>query len=65
MANPYTLSNIEAHPADFLGPTSLAMIIQALEMGFIIAQSVRFWERADHEPRWLWAVVAFVSAIAL
>ncbi|KAI0321309.1 hypothetical protein OF83DRAFT_344596 [Amylostereum chailletii] len=60
-----TANTTTARPADILGPNVIAMFFEALETGFIIAQSIRFWERSVREPPWLLGTVAFVTVVAL
>ena len=60
-----TISYIAAHPRRYIGPQLLQTIVQGLETGYIISQSIRFWNHADMESRGTKALVAFVSLIAL
>ncbi|KAI0029776.1 hypothetical protein K488DRAFT_88403 [Vararia minispora EC-137] len=60
----YSLPHIEANPGDFLGPAVVAVFLQALQTGYIIAQVFRFCEHVDREPRWICALVAFVCGTA-
>ncbi|TFY83394.1 hypothetical protein EWM64_g619 [Hericium alpestre] len=65
MADAFSLANIEAHRADFLGPGVVQTLVQALETGFLVSQSVRFWTRvAPGEPLLIRLLVAFVSLVA-
>ncbi|KZT22034.1 hypothetical protein NEOLEDRAFT_710179 [Neolentinus lepideus HHB14362 ss-1] len=60
----FSIPNIQAHPASFIGPGLAAMFVQALQTGFLINQVLRFWSRT-HEPTVLKVIVAFVSVVAL
>jgi hypothetical protein len=61
----YSISYIEAHPGDFLGPAVVSVFLQALQTGYIVSQAIRFCETAHREPHWIRALVAFVCAAAL
>lgn len=62
---PLSLSDLEAHPAYFLGPNVMSTFIQAIETGIVINQSFTFWSRAEHESRMLRFIVIFVTGVAL
>ena len=57
--------NVRQHPEHFVGPYVAGVIVQNLEMGVLIGQSVRFWSRAENEPGTIKALVGFVSCVAL
>lgn len=40
-------------------------MVQAIETGILLNQSIRFWSRAENEPRIIRAMVVFVSVVAL
>lgn len=65
MAGVFSVPNIQAHAADFLGPGVVSTFIQALETGFLVSQSLRFWSRADSEPPLIKFIVVFVTLVAL
>ena len=58
-------SNIARHPSQFVGPNLAGTIVQSLETGFIINQSIRFWSRSQNERLVVKIVVIFVSVVAL
>ncbi|KAL5511941.1 hypothetical protein ACEPAH_5160 [Sanghuangporus vaninii] len=57
--------NVRGHPEHFVGPYVAGVIVQSLESGILIGQSVRFWTRAHSEPLIIKSLVAFVSFFAL
>ncbi|KAL5528947.1 hypothetical protein ACEPAG_4921 [Sanghuangporus baumii] len=57
--------NVRAHPEHFVGPYVAGVVVQSLETGILISQSVRFWTRAHCEPPIIKSLVAFVSFFAL
>ena len=63
--NTFTLANIEAHPDLFIGPNAVSLFIQAIETGIIVSQALHFSGHSKHEPRWIKALAAFVTAVAL
>ena len=56
--------NVAKHPSNFVGPNVAGAIVQGVETGILISQSIRFWSRANDEPYWLKTIVAFVSVAA-
>ena len=58
-------ANIARHPSEFLGPNIAGTVVQALETGIILNQSVRFWSRAGDEPRIIQLMVIFLTVTAL
>ena len=57
--------NVAKHPADFVGPNVCGVIVQGVETGILINQSIRFWSRAGEEAPIIRLMVAFVSIAAL
>lgn len=41
--------NVQAHPVHFLGPLIAGAMVQGVETGILINQSIRFWSRAANE----------------
>ncbi|TDL18937.1 hypothetical protein BD410DRAFT_792733 [Rickenella mellea] len=60
-----TVSNVKAHPSDFVGPNIAGALVQALETGVLINQSIRFWSRSSNEHPMIKALVVFVSVASL
>lgn len=60
-----TVSNVKAHPSDFVGPNIAGALVQALETGVLINQSIRFWSRSSNEHSVIKALVVFVSVASL
>lgn len=56
--------NVSKNPAHFVGPNVAGVIVQAIETGIIINQSIKFWSNASSEHIYVKAIVAFVSIVA-
>ncbi|KAI5119581.1 hypothetical protein M0805_006466 [Coniferiporia weirii] len=68
MSSPWTVflpQNVSKHPAQFVGPNVAGAIVQSIETGILINQSVRFWSRSSGEPGIIKLLAAFVSIVAL
>jgi hypothetical protein len=59
------LPSIEVLGVDFLGPTALATLISAVEMGIVIACFMRFLARSDKEPLHIKLLVFFLTFVSL
>ncbi|KAH8117655.1 hypothetical protein DFH11DRAFT_1576462 [Phellopilus nigrolimitatus] len=57
-------NNVADHPAAFVGPNVASAVVQSLETGILINQSIRFWARASNEPKIIKLLVSFVSIVA-
>jgi hypothetical protein len=64
-APPPNLPSIEVLGVDFLGPTALATLISAVEMGIVIACFMRFLARSDKEPLHIKLLVFFLTFVSL
>ena len=56
--------NVSKNPAHFVGPNVAGAIVQGVETGIIINQSIKFWSNASDEQVLVRALVAFVSIAA-
>jgi hypothetical protein len=59
------LPSIEELGVAFLGPTALATLISAVEMGIVIACFMRFLARSDKEPLHIKLLVFFLTFVSL
>ncbi|KAH9970359.1 hypothetical protein BGW80DRAFT_1330006 [Lactifluus volemus] len=64
-APPPNLPSIEVLGVDFLGPTALATLISAVEMGIVIACFMRFLARSHKEPLHIKLLVFFLTFVSL
>ncbi|KAK7676223.1 hypothetical protein QCA50_020802 [Cerrena zonata] len=62
---PLSLPDLQEHPAYYIGPNVVGIMIQALEMGFILNQFFTFWSRSDRGYTVIRCIVIFVTLVAI
>ncbi len=62
---PLSLEGVKAHPESYLGPALVNLVLESMQTGILINQSLTFWERAERELGVVRAVVSFVTITAL
>ncbi|RDX47370.1 hypothetical protein OH76DRAFT_1405981 [Lentinus brumalis] len=61
---PLSLEGVKAHPESYLGPALVNLVLESMQTGILINQSLTFWERAERELGVVRAVVSFVTITA-
>ena len=57
--------NVASHPYSFAGPLLAGALFQAVEVGILISQSIRFWSNAAEEDRWIITTALLATLLAL